>query len=134
MFSIAEDLRQARHVDSVVATNPTTDAVEHSHSGSDSLNFKDAGEGGNIHQECNPGIIEPPDQINAPSRATSPSVPPNTLTAPLPSRLLHFPGLCTIPSPNRRLTRSVANQRDIGHTLLMARVVPRNSNHSPTCP
>ena len=60
-FSIAEDLRQARHADSVVATNPTIDAVEHSHSASDSLDFGDAGEGGNIHQECNPGIVEPPD-------------------------------------------------------------------------
>ena len=86
-FSIAEDLRQARHADSVVATNPTIDAVEHSHSASDSLDFGDAGEGGNIHQECNPGIVELPDQINAPSRAAPLSVPPNTLTAPLSSRL-----------------------------------------------
>ena len=48
-FSVAEDLRQARHADFVVATNPTTNAVEHSHSASDSLDFGDAGEGGNIH-------------------------------------------------------------------------------------
>ena len=61
MLRVAEDLRQARHADSIVATNPTTDAVEHSHSASDSLDFGDAGEGGNIHQECNPGIVEPPD-------------------------------------------------------------------------
>ena len=80
-------MQQARYADSVVATNPTTDAVEHSHSVSDSLDFGDAGEGGNIHQECNPGIVEPPDQINAPSRAASASVPPTTLTASLPSRL-----------------------------------------------
>ena len=86
-------------------TNPTTDAVEPSHFASDSLDFKDAGEGGNIHQECNPYIVEPPDQINAPSRATSPKVPSNTITAPLPSSLQHTPGLCTIPSPNRPLTR-----------------------------
>ena len=86
-FSVAEDLRQARYTDSVVATNPTTDMVEPSHSASDALDFEDTGEGGNIHQECNPCIVEPPNQINALSRATSPSVPPNTLTAPLPSRL-----------------------------------------------
>ena len=86
-FSVAEDLRQARHVDSVVATNPTIDAIEHSHSASDSLDFGDAGEGGNIHQECNPGIVELPDQINVASEAASPSVPPNTLTAPLSSRV-----------------------------------------------
>ena len=60
-FSVAEDLRQAQHADFVVVTNPTTDAVEHSHSASDSLDFGDAGEGGNIHQECNPSIVEPPD-------------------------------------------------------------------------
>ena len=114
--------------------NPTTDAVEHSHSQSDSLDFGDAGEGGNIHQECDPGIVEPPDQINAPSRAASPSVPPTTITALLPSKLQHTPRLCTIPSPNRPLTRSVANRRGIGHTLLMARAVPRNSDHAPTCP
>ena len=92
-FSIAEDLRQARHADSVVATNPTTDAVEPSHSVSDSLDFGDAGEGGNIHQECNPCIVEPSDRINTPSRATSPSILPNTLTALLPSSLQHTPGL-----------------------------------------
>ena len=108
-LSVAEDLRQARHADSVVAMNPTIDALEHSHSMSDSLDFGDAGEGGNIHQECNPSIVEPPDQINAPSRAASPSAPPTTLTAPLPSRLQHTPGLCIIPSPNRPLTRNVAN-------------------------
>ena len=133
-FSVAEDLQQARHADSVVAMNSTIDAVEHSHSVSDSLDFGDAGEGGNIHKECNPGIVRPPDQINAPSRAASPSVPLNTLTVLLPSRLQHTPGLCTIPSPNRPLTRSVANRRGIGHTLLMARAVSRNSNHTPTCP
>ena len=92
------------------------------------------GEGGNIHQECNPGIVEPPDQINAPSRKSSPSVPLTTLTTLLPSRLQHTPGLCTIPSLNCPLTRSVANQRGIGHTLLMARAVPRNSDYAPTCP
>ena len=48
-FSVAEDLRQAQHADSVVATNPTTDEVEPSHSASDSLDFEDAGKGGNIH-------------------------------------------------------------------------------------
>ena len=133
-FSVAEDLRQARHADFVVATNPTVDAVEHSHSASDSLDFRDAGEGGNIHQECNPGIVEPPDQINALPRAASPRVPPTTLTASLSSRLQYTPRLCTIPSPNRPLTRSVANRRGIGHTLLMARAVPRNSDHTPTCP
>ena len=133
-FSVAEDLRQARHADSIVATNPTTNTVEHSHSESDSLDFGDAGEGGNIHQECNLGIVEPPDQINVLSRAASPSVPPNTLMAMLPNKLQHTPRLCTIPSPNRPLTRSVANRRGIGHTLLMARAVPRNSNHAPTCP
>ena len=83
--------------------NPTTNEVEPSHSTSDSLDFGDAGEGGNIHQECNPCIVELPDRINAPSRATSPSIPPNTLSAPLPSSLQHTPGLCTIPSPNRPL-------------------------------
>ena len=133
-MSIAEDLQQARHADFVVATNPTTDAVEHSHSASDSLDFGDAGEGGNIHQECNPGIVEPPDQINAPSKATSPSIPPTTITASMPSRLQHTPGLCTIPSSNRPLTRNVANRRGIGHTLLMARAVPRNSDVASTCP
>ena len=133
-FSVAEDLRQAQHADFVVATNPTTNIVEPSHSTSDSLDFGDAGEGGNIHQKCNPCIVEPPDWINAPSRATSLSVPPNTLTAPLSSSLQHTLGLCTIPSPNRPLIRNVANRRGIGHTLLMARAVPRNSNHAPTCP
>ena len=119
-FSVPEDLRQARHADFVVATNPTTDAVEHSHSTSDSLDFGDAGESGNIHQEYNPGIVEPPDQINAPSRVASPSIPLTAITASLPSRLQHTPGLCTISSPNRPLTHSVANRRGIGHTLLMA--------------
>ena len=133
-FSIAEDLRQARYADSVVATNPTTDEVKPSHSASDLLDFRDAGEDGNIHQECNPCIVEPHDRINAPSKATSPSVPPNTLTAPLPTSLQHTPGLCTIPSPNRPLTGSVANQRGIGHTLLMVRDVPRNGNQALTCP
>ena len=85
-FSIAEDLRQAQHTNSIVVTNPTTDEVEPSRSASDSLDFGDAGIGGNIHQECNPCIVEPPDRINASSRATSPSVPPNTLMAPLPVR------------------------------------------------
>ena len=127
-------MRQARHADSVVATNPTTNAVEHSHSASDSLNFGDVGEAGNIHQECNPGIVEPPDHINAPLRAVSLSIPPTTITASLPSKLQHTPGLCTIPSPNRPLTRNVANRRGIGHTLLMARAVPRNSDVAPTCP
>ena len=133
-FSIAEDLRQARYADFVVATNPTTDAVEHSHSASDSLDFRDAGEGGNIHRDCNPGIVEPPNQINVPSRAASPTVPPTAITASLPSRLQHTPRLCTIPSPNRPLTRSVANRRGIGHTLLMARAVPHNSDVAPMCP
>ena len=133
-FSFAEDLRQARHANSIVVTNPTTDAVEPSHSASDLLDFGDVDEDCNIHHECNPCIVEPLDQINAPSRATSPSVAPNTLMAPLPSNLQHTPGLCTIPSPNRPLTHSVANRRGIGHTLLMARAVPRNSNHAPTCP
>ena len=86
-FSVAEDLRQARHANSIVVTNPTTDKVEPSHSASDSLDFGDASEDGNIHQECNPCNVEPPDQINASSRATSPSVPPNTLTAPLSTNL-----------------------------------------------
>ena len=108
-FSIAQDLRQARHADSVVPMSPNTDTVEPSHSASDSLDFRDAGEGGNILQECNPCIVEPPDQINALSRATSPSIPPNMLMAPLPSSLQHTSGLCTIPSPNRPLTHSVAN-------------------------
>ena len=98
------------------------------------MDFGDAGEGGNIHQECNPSTIEPHDQINAPSRATSHSVPPNTLTVPLHNSLRHTLGLCTIPSLNRPLTRSIANGRGIGHTLLMARAVLRNSNHAPTCP
>ena len=133
-FSIAEDLRQARYADSVVSKDPTTHAVEPSHSASDSLDFGDASEGGNIHQECNLCIVEPSKQINAPSRATSSSVPPNMLIAPLPSSLQHTLGLCTIPSPNCPLTRSVANRRGIDHTLLMARVVPRKSNHTPTCP
>ena len=87
-FSVAKDLRQARHADFVVATNPTTtNAVEHSHFASDSLDFEDVGEGGNIHKECNPGIVEPSDQINASSRAASPSIPPTTITASMPSRL-----------------------------------------------
>ena len=127
-------MQPARHADFVVATNPTTDTVEHSHSVSDSLDFGDAGEGGNIHQECNPGIVEPPDQINAPSRAASPTVPLTAITASLPSRLQHTSGLCTNPSPNRPLTSSVANRRGIGHTLLMARVVPHNSDVALTCP
>ena len=114
--------------------NPTTNEVEPSHSASDSLDFRDAGEGGNIHQECNPCIVEPPDRINAPSRATSPSIPPNTLTAPLSTSLQHSLGLCIVPSPNRPLTRSVANRRGIGHTLFMACVVPRNGNHATTHP
>ena len=98
-FSVAEDLRQARHADFVVATNPTIDAVNYSHSASDSLDFGDAGEGGNIHQECNPGIVEPPDQINAPSRAASPTVSQTAITASLPSRLQHTPGFVQIHLP-----------------------------------
>ena len=108
-FSIAEDLRQARHANFVVATNPATNVVKHSHSASDSLDSGDVGEGGNIHWDYNPGIVEPPDQINAPSRAMSPTVLPTTIMASLPSRLQHTPGLCTIPSPNCPLTRSVEN-------------------------
>ena len=133
-FSVAQDLRQARHANFVVATNPTIDAVEPSHSASDSLDFRDIGEGGNIHQERNPCIVELPDQSNIPSRATSPSVPPNTLTAPLSNSLQYTPRLCTIPSPNFPLTRCVANRRGIGHILFMARAVPRNSNHTLTHP
>ena len=133
-FSIAEDLQQARYADSVVATNPTTDEVEPSHFASDSLDFGDVGKGGNIHQECNPCIVEPSDWINTPSRATSPSVPLNTLTAPLSTSLQHTLGLCIVPSPNCPLTRSVANRRGIGHILLMARAIPRNGNHTPMCP
>ena len=133
-FSVAEDLRQAQYADFVIVTSPTTDAVEHSHSQCDSLDFGDADEGGNIHQECNPGIIKPLDQINTPSRAASPSVLPTTITASLPSRLQHTLGLCTIPSPNCPLTRSVANRRGIGHTLLMARAILRNSDQALMCP
>ena len=33
--------------------NPTIDEVEPSQPVSDSLDFGDAGEGGNVHQECN---------------------------------------------------------------------------------
>ena len=133
-FSVAKDLRQTRHANSVVVTNPTTDKVEPSHSASDSLDFGDAGKGGNIHQECNPCTIEPLDQINASSRATSPSIPPNTLTAPLPTSLQQSPGLCKVPSPNCPLTRSIANRRGIDATLLMAHGVPRNGNHAPMHP
>ena len=92
-------------------TNPIFDKVEPCDSASDSLDFDDAGEGGNIHQECNPCIVKPSNQINAPLRATSPSVPPNLLTAPLRSSLQHTPGLCTIPSPNRLLTRNVKESK-----------------------
>ena len=112
--------------------NPTTDEVEPSHSASNALDFGDVGKSGNIHQECYPCIVEPFNRINGPSKATSLSIPPNTLTAPLSTSLQHSLGLCIVPSPNRPLTRSVANRRDIGHTLLMARVVPRNGNHAPT--
>ena len=115
-------------------TNPTTDEVEPSHSASDLLDFGDTGEGGNIHQECNPCIVEPPGRINTPSRVTSPSVPPNTLMAPLPTSLQHSPRLRTAPSPNCPQTRSIANRRGIGYTLLMACIVPRNGNHASTCP
>ena len=101
---------------------------------SDSLNFGDASKDSNIHQECNPCIVESSDRINAPSRATSPNVPPNTLMAPLSTSLQDTPGLCTIPSPNCPLTCIVANERGIGTTLLMARDVPRNDNHAWTCP
>ena len=50
----------------LLVMNPTTNTVEHSHSGSDSLDFGDADEGGNIHQKCNPDIVEParPDQCS----------------------------------------------------------------------
>ena len=67
------------------------------------------------------------------SRAASPSVPLTAIMASLPSKLQHTLGLCTIPSPNRPLTRSVANRRGISHTLLMARAVPYNSDVAPTC-
>ena len=63
-----------------------------------------------------------------------PSVPPNTLTTPLPTNLQHSLGLCIVRFPNHPLTRSVANRRGIGYTLLMARAIPRNDNHAPTCP
>ena len=49
---------------------------------SDSLDFGDAGKGGNIHQECNPCNVEPPKQMNVFSRITSPNVPLDMLTAP----------------------------------------------------
>ena len=46
-FSVVEDLRQTRHGDFVVM-NPTTNKVEPFHSTSDSLDFGDAGKGGNF--------------------------------------------------------------------------------------
>ena len=134
MFSVAEGLRQVRHADSMVVTNPTTDEVESSQSTSDSLDFRDIGEGGNIHQECNPCNVEQPEHMNAPSRTTSPSVPLNMLIVPLPTNLQQSPGLYTVPSLNRPLTRNIANRRDIGVTLIMACGVPYNANHAPTHP
>ena len=101
---------------------------------SDSLDFKDAGEGGNVHQECSPCNVESLKQMNALSRITSPNVPLDILTAPLSTNLLQSPGLCTLPHPNCPLTCSVANQRGIGAILIMARGVLRNANHTPTYP
>ena len=61
-FSIPEGLRQVPHADSIIVSNPTTDEVEPSQPTSDSLDFGDADEGGNIHQECNPCNVKPPEQ------------------------------------------------------------------------
>ena len=108
-FSVAEGLRQVPHGDSMVVTNPTTDEIEPSQPVSDSLDFGDAGEGGNIHQECNPCNVEPPKQMNAPSRITSPNDPLDMLTAQLPTNLSQSPGLCTLPPPNRPLIHNIAN-------------------------
>ena len=136
-FSVAEGLRQVPHGDTMVVANPTIDEIEPSQSVSDSLNFGDAGEGGNVHQECNPCNVESPEQMNAPSRITSPNVPLDMLTilsAPLSTNLLQSSGHCTLPLPNRPLTRSIANQRGIEVTLIIARGAYRNANHTPTRP
>ena len=133
IFSVAEGSQQVPYGHSMVVANPTTNEVEPSQPVSDSLDFRDASKGGNIHQECNPCNVEHPGQMNPPSRTTSPNVPLDILTAPLPTNLLQSLGICTLPTPNRPLTRKVANQRGIGATLIMARGVPRNTNHTPTC-
>ena len=118
----------------MVATNPTIDEVEPSQLGSDSLDFRDAGKGGNIHQECNPCNVEPPKKMNAPSRTMSPNIPLDMLMAPLPTNLQQSSGLSTLLPPNCPLIRSVANQRGIGATLIMAHDVPCNTNHTPMRP
>ena len=131
-FSVAEVLRQVPHGDTMVVANPTINEVKPSQHVTDSLDFGDAHEGRNVHQECNPCNVEPVEQMNAPSRITSPNISLDMLTAPLSTNLAQSLGLCTLPPPNRPLTRSVANQRGISTTLIMARDVPRNANHIPT--
>ena len=133
-FSVAEGLQQVSHADSMVVTNPTTNEVEPSQSASDSLDFGDAGKGGNIHQECNPCNVELPEQGNIPSRTTSPNVPLDILMASLPTNLSQSLGLCTVSPLNCPLIRSIANRRGIGATLIMAHGVLRNANHTPMCP
>ena len=92
------------------------------------------GEDGNIHHEYNPCNVEQPKQMNTPSRTTSPSVPLNILTTPLPTNLQQSPGLSRGPSLNCPLISNVTNQRGIGATLLMARGVSHNANHAPMRP
>ena len=72
--------------------------------------------------------------MNAPSKIRSPNVLLDMLTAPLSTNLSQSLGLYTLPSPNYPLTRSVANQKGIRATLIMARGISRNANHTPTCP
>ena len=108
-FSIAEGLQQVPHGDTMVVANPTIDEVEPSQPMNDSLDFGDTGEGSNVHEECNSCNVEPPEQMNASSRITSPNVPLDMLTTPLSTNLLQSPGLCTLPPPNRSLTHNIAN-------------------------
>ena len=107
-FSVPESLRQVLHGDTMVVANPTTNEVEPSQLMSDSLDFGDVGELGNVHQECNPCNVEPPEQMNAPSRITSPNVPLDMLMAPLSTNLSQSLRLCTLPPLNWPLTHSIA--------------------------
>ena len=133
-FSVVEGLRQVPHRDTMVVANPTIDEVEPFQLVSDSLDFGDVGEGDNVHQECDPCNVEPPEHMNAPSRITSPNVPLDMLTTPLFINLAQSPRLCTLLPAYCPLTHSIANQRGIATTLIMAHGVPCNANHTPICP
>ena len=108
-FSVAGGLRQVPHGDTMVVANPTIDEVESSQFMTDSLDFENVGEGGNVHQECNPCNVEPLEHMNILLKIMSPNVPLDMLTAPLSTNLLQSLRLCTFSPSNCPLTHNLAN-------------------------